>query len=80
MKSLRPLVANQSSQRGHKPQDGKVHKRGKAACALQLLWFSDSEQFPQDATEIVRCDCHQVTLTHLDQSSWPAVENLIQLL
>jgi hypothetical protein len=34
-----------------------VHKRGKAVRALQGLRLAGSEQFPQDAPQIVRGDC-----------------------
>ena len=35
---------------GYQVRDEKIHKRGKAALALQDSWFADSEQLPQDAT------------------------------
>ncbi len=31
---------------GYQPRDEKIHKRGKAALALQDSWFADSEQLP----------------------------------
>ena len=57
---------------GHETRDEDIDKRGKTPGTLQGPGFADSEQFAQDAAQVVRRGGDRVAFLDVDQPAEPA--------